>query len=110
MKTILLAALVAIALIATGSATIEDAQRNLDRLQSESSARMSGIAEPSFESIPSNLNTIEASISDNTVLPSLGDLISRINTNLGLLSRTSSAPANWPSSVPYHQELIDMLK
>ena len=109
-------------LVMVGTSTIEDAQRSLDRLQSESNSRMSSPS-VSFETThESNLNKITASstMGSASTMSSIESIIALIERNLGLISVTlggsagtigsGTAPSGWPSGVPYHQELVDMLK
>ena len=114
-------------LIMVGASTIEDAQRNLDRMQSESNSRISSPS-ISFDTTHENLNKISSSSTAlpispvTTTLPtiSIESIIASIERNLGIISSglggsagtmgSGSAPSGWPSGVPYHQELVDMLK
>ena len=115
-------------LVVVGTSTIEDAQRNLDRLQSESNSRISSPSvsfEMTRESNLNNINNLNKITASSTMgsastMSSIESIIALMERNLGLISVTlggsagtigsGTASSGWPSGVPYHQELIDMLK
>ena len=103
MKKILII-LAIVAFIGMATATIEDAQRNLNTLMSESNARINGI---SIDQTHSNLAWVTGN--DQTKIDTIS-AIESINRNLGMLtSYSSSFIYSIVGNAPYHPELVDMI-
>lgn len=86
------------------SATIEDAQRNLNTLMSESNARINGI---SIDQTQSNLASLTGT--EQTKIDAIS-AIESINRNLCMLtSYSSSFIYSIVGDAPYHPELVNMV-